>query len=185
MPPATNFAARPLRAPFDQHKRGTQGPTSSGDKALNQRIDSPPREAARIAMPQLSIFFSATRRILRRSGVFQLPSATFPLRACGRGCFSDQKFRLARNEQTEPTQRSSTRAAFAKARPCARRTFARSCVELGGDDKKDLARAKAGQSDGHDCRKKIISRAWRSDATDARPYGLRCSCASRPSAPHA
>jgi len=82
MAPATNFATTPLPARFDQHEGGAQGPTSSGDKALNQRIESPPQEAACIAMPQCSIFFGATARILRRSALFQLPSATFPLRAC-------------------------------------------------------------------------------------------------------
>jgi hypothetical protein len=131
MGPATNFATALLQRRWISKSAVRKCRASSGDNALNQRIDSPPRHAAFIVLPQCSIFFSPTARILRRRGVFQLPSASFPLKACGRGRFSDQKFRLARNEQIDRAQRSSTKTAFAKARLYARRTFARSYVELG------------------------------------------------------
>jgi hypothetical protein len=180
---ATNFATTQLRAAFDQRERSARRSASLGDNALNQRIESPPYEAACIALPQCPIFFGATARILRHHGLFQLPSATFLLNACVRDHFFDQKFRLARNEQIDRPARMLTQDRNAKVRAYACRTFARNYAEL-GDDKKIWPAQKAGHRTGTTA-EKIISRAWRPDARGARPCGSQYSCASRLSARHA
>jgi len=80
-----NFVATLPRAASDQREHSVQGLAAAGDNALNPRIDSRLWEAACVAKPRRSIFFSATARFLRRCAVFQLPPATFPLKACARG----------------------------------------------------------------------------------------------------
>jgi hypothetical protein len=104
-----NFVAILPRAGWDQREHSVCGGMPAGDNALNQRIDSPLWEAACIGLPRRSIFFTATARILRRHAVFQLPPATFPLKACARGNFFEQKTKVARVEQIDRCARMRAR----------------------------------------------------------------------------
>jgi hypothetical protein len=103
---------------ISRHRAGARGCCGSypshqnaqevAGNTLNRRTDSFSSRAGCALALRMSFFLNAVSRKPKPHSDFQLPAATFPLRACGRGNFFEQKIQLAGPEQIEWCARNST-----------------------------------------------------------------------------
>jgi hypothetical protein len=90
----------PCAAPEDHRcvSLATQTPVGN---TLNRRSDSIQFKVSCAATSHVVNFLRARRRDSMPQGLFELPFAACPVRACGRGNFFAQKIQLAGHEQTD------------------------------------------------------------------------------------